>query len=141
MKSIIKNSKHFEPVRGIKGCEEMEGLRTFPLPISYIPLLGSSLPLSWPLIALSWCYIYYTKLLVQIYPLCKSHCKTMLKQLSKYTTYKILHQVVGANIFSVQIASKIFSVQIVLQNDAEAAAGLNHPPPQSKAAASRPRHN
>ena len=65
----------------------------------------------------------------------------MLKQLSKYTTDKISHQVVGADTFSVQIASKIFSVQIVLQNDAEAAAGLNHPPPQSKAAASRPRHN
>ena len=43
--------------------------------------------------------IYYTKLLVQIYSPCKSHCKTVLKQLPKYTTYKIYHEVVGANMY------------------------------------------
>ena len=79
--------------------------------------------------------MYYTKSLVQIYSPCKLYCKTMLKQLPKYTTHKILHQVV-ANIFSVQIASNIFSVQIVLQKDAKAAAGLNRPPPQSMEATS-----
>ena len=31
MKSIIKNSKHFEPVKGIKGSEVMEGRGTWAL--------------------------------------------------------------------------------------------------------------
>ena len=67
-------------------------LRLCSLPISYIPPFGSYFPLSGPLIALSWSFRALFGLFSCI--------------------LNILHQVVGAN---------IFSVQIILQNDAKAA--------------------
>ena len=96
MKSIIKNSKHFEPVKGIKGSEEMEGRGTWALGASNAKDVSSSYLLHSP----SWVF-----------------SSSFLASYCSFLVLHILHQVVGANISSVQIA---------LQNDAKAAVKIYH---------------
>ena len=104
MKSIIKNSKHFEPVKGIKGSEEMEGRGTWALGASNAKDVSSSYLLHSP----SWAF-----------------SSSFLASYCSFLVLHILHQVVGANISSVQIA---------LQNDAKAAVKIYHPGWQNLAA-------
>ena len=96
MKSIIKNSKHFEPVKEIKGSKEMEGRGTWVLGASNAKDVSSSYLLHSP----SWVF-----------------SSSFLASYCSFLVLHILHQVVGANISSVQIA---------LQTDAKAAVKIYH---------------